>query len=195
MTAFVAALGELKNVAHDRRADTGTFAYGYTSRGAMLDHARTVLAKHDLAVVQDLTTIDGLVSVETLILHPTGAVIRFGPFRLPAGPSAQSAGSAATYAEKYALGAALGIVGTEDDDDGHAAAPPAQETAKPSPRKRKMHALYNKAGMTDRHDRLAHASAILGREVASSSDLTAGELDRVIADLEQLVATLQKLDQ
>lgn len=49
------------------------------------------------------------------------------------------------------------------------------------PQHRAMHALWRQAGVLDRADRLALTGAVVGRELASSNDLTAAEADQVIA--------------
>lgn len=48
-----------------------------------------------------------------------------------------------------------------------------------------MHALWNSGGISDREERLAITGVLIGRTVASSSDLTAAEADRVIARLRE----------
>ncbi len=45
---------------------------------------------------------------------------------------------------------------------------------------RRMHALWGKAGITDRAERLAFTSEILGRDIASSTELTAADAVQVI---------------
>jgi hypothetical protein len=50
----------------------------------------------------------------------------FGPLYLAAGPNAQTAGSAITYARRYAIAAALNIATEQDDDGAKASAPSAQ---------------------------------------------------------------------
>lgn len=52
---------------------------------------------------------------------------------------------------------------------------------------RRMHALWRKAGVTARHDRLALTAAAIGHQVTSSSDLTEFEatlLTRYMARLD-----------
>jgi hypothetical protein len=123
--AWVAALGELDDITRSRTADAGTYAYKYADLADATSQARAVLAKHDLAVFQ-VPTIDGTdIAVRTTVMHTSGAHLVFDPFRLPAGKSAQQAGSAATYARRYALMAQLGLA-TEDNDGADAAhrAPP-----------------------------------------------------------------------
>lgn len=52
---------------------------------------------------------------------------------------------------------------------------------------RLLHTLMSEAGITDRASRLAYAGNLIGREVASSSDLTAAEASRTISALRALV--------
>lgn len=131
--AWVKALGELEDIGRSRTAKieserTGKqFEYSYAELGDATSHARAVLARNDLAVFQ-VPTIEGEeIAVRTTVMHTSGAHLVFDPFRLPAGRSVQQAGSAATYARRYALMAQLGLA-TEDNDGataGERAAPPA----------------------------------------------------------------------
>jgi hypothetical protein len=50
--------------------------------------------------------------------------------------------------------------------------------------RRKMHSLMTRRGITERGDRLRHASDVIGRQITSSKELTADECDRVTDDLE-----------
>jgi hypothetical protein len=65
--------------------------------------------------------------VETRIHHKAGHVEIFGPVLIRVVGDAKAAGSAITYARRYALCAALGIA-PDEDDDGAATTP-----AKPEP--------------------------------------------------------------
>jgi ERF superfamily len=128
--AWVAALGELEDITRSRRADvtserTGTsYSYRYAELADATSTARAVLASHDLAVFQVPTIEDGEIAVRTTVMHTSGAHLVFEPFRLPAGSSAQQAGSAATYARRYALMAQLGLATEDDDGAGAATRPP-----------------------------------------------------------------------
>ena len=122
--ALVAAIGELEQPRKDSKANTGQYAYTYLSLPGLIEHVRPALKRHDLAAVQNVTTYDGWLQVETVILHSSGEDMRFGPLSFPLGADAQKSGSAISYLRRYALAAALGIA-PEEDDDG------AQATAKP----------------------------------------------------------------
>lgn len=83
------------------------------------------------------------------------------------------------------------------DDVGSAAAeqpaaPPAPAEAAPEslskPQSRKIHALFNQIGWTDRADRLRASSTIVNRELKSSSDLTKDEAKVLIDTLERVAA-------
>jgi hypothetical protein len=94
----------------------------------------TVKAIHDtapkfgLSYTQMPITTENGVGVVTLIMHESGEFIQFEPFTLPMEKkTAQGAGSGITYAKRYALSAAFGIV-SDLDDDGNEAEAHAKET-------------------------------------------------------------------
>jgi hypothetical protein len=95
-----------------------------------------VLAKHGIAVVQNLTTTDGGIACTTMLLHKSGQSL-ISTLPIPASKQdAQGLGSAATYARRYGLMAMAGVVGDEDDDGNAASAPPphpAMVAAAPAP--------------------------------------------------------------
>ena len=115
--AWVDALAEMPPIPKDQTANAGSYSYKYAGFPTIRDTVVPILAKHGLAHAQDVTTRDGKIAVTTRIYHKSGHVEHFGPLELPAGSNAQSAGSAITYARRYALQSALGLA-TEDDDDG-----------------------------------------------------------------------------
>lgn len=114
--ALVAALGELTNPVKDKTANLGGYSYRYADLATIIDHVRPVLAKHDLAVTQNVTVEEGKLEVWTYIHHASGEVLTYGAIVGRAGSSWQELGSAVTYARRYALAAALGIAPDEDTD-------------------------------------------------------------------------------
>jgi len=114
--SLVAALGELTNPTKDRTANAGPYSYKYADLATVIDHVRPIMAKHDLAVTQNVTVEDGQLQIWTYIHHTSGEVLTYGPVIGRTGGDWQTFGSAVTYARRYALGAALGIA-PEDDDD------------------------------------------------------------------------------
>lgn len=74
-----------------------------------------------LAVWQDVTTDEHGVAVVTRIIHASGQWYECGPLTIPVSrQDAHGVGSATTYAKRYGLSAAVGLV-ADDDDDGAAA--------------------------------------------------------------------------
>jgi hypothetical protein len=77
--------------------------------------------KHGLSYTQMPVSTEFGVGVVTLIMHESGEFIQMDPFVLPMDKkTAQAAGSATTYAKRYALSAAFGIVSDLDDDGNEA---------------------------------------------------------------------------
>jgi ERF superfamily len=83
--------------------------------------AKVALTKNGLSQFQEATVEGANVHVITRVQHSSGEFYEFAPLTLPVGKNtAQGAGSSITYARRYALCAALGIV-ADEDDDGNAA--------------------------------------------------------------------------
>jgi len=126
--------GEVKNP--KRTATNPFFKSLYTPLDVLIDTAKPVLAKHGLSYLQSCCGDGTNIIVTTLIMHNSGEWIELDPLTLKADkPTAQGAGSAITYARRYALAAALGLA-SEEDDDGNGAEPPKkgkQPVADPKP--------------------------------------------------------------
>jgi len=96
------------------------FKSKYADLTAVWAACRVPLTDHGLCVLQDVTTDEHGVNVTTRIGHPSGQWIEFGPLTVPLTKrDAHGVGSATSYARRYALSAAVGVV--TDDDDGNAA--------------------------------------------------------------------------
>lgn len=128
ITAIAKALAEFqreaKNPTNSAKAKVptksgGEFTYTYAPLPDVITHVRPLMAKHGLAVVQSPISDQSGVGVTTLLTHTSGEWIMSDPLILPlqAG-TAQAAGSAVTYARRYALSAILGISSEDDDDAG-----------------------------------------------------------------------------
>lgn len=92
----------------------------YASLGSMIETARPVLSECGLAVSQIVVSYDGLVGVETVLMHSSGEWLS-NTAALPAhdekGKSgAQVAGSIVTYLRRYGYAAVLGLYAEEDTD-------------------------------------------------------------------------------
>ena len=116
--ALAAAQGKMKHAIKD--ADNAHFKSKYADLASVFDAIRVPLAENNLAVMQDIGSEAGAVTVKTRIVHKSGQWIEFGPFSIPADrQNAHGYGSAATYVRRFALASALGV--SADDDDGNAA--------------------------------------------------------------------------
>jgi hypothetical protein len=124
--ALAAFQGEAPNPPKTRTAKVptksgGEYRYTYADLADIITAMRPLLAKHGLSVAQSATNTEHGVGVTTLLTHASGEWIMSDPLILPlSGATAQAAGSAVTYARRYALSAILGI-SSEDDDDGELA--------------------------------------------------------------------------
>jgi hypothetical protein len=171
--AFAEITNAVKNTKNPHLGNT------YADLGAVLATVRPVLARHGLAVLQipgKVSCVDGVhvVSMLSILLHSSGQSIS-SETQVPIAPQvdkktgavrpidAQRAGSAMTYARRYALAALCGI--TQQDDDGEAAS----ATGEP-----------DGADLTELSDLIAAAADVPALEQLRQRVRTAG--DRGVAD-------------
>ena len=96
----------------------GEYSYKYADLSDILGVVQEQLTANSLAISQSATNTAEGVGVITLLMHTSGEWVKSDQLILPLqGATAQAAGSAVTYARRYALSAILGI-STEEDDDG-----------------------------------------------------------------------------
>jgi hypothetical protein len=123
--ALVLAQAEIEN-AH-KNAKNPHFKSNYADLAEIINTVRPTLTKHGLSVVQIPGFAEGVVTVETMLLHKSGEWIK-GTAGAPASKQdAQGVGSAVTYLRRYSLAAVCAIA--QEDDDGNAASQPKQATA------------------------------------------------------------------
>jgi hypothetical protein len=91
------------------------FKSRYADLASIIDAIRKPLADNNLSVTQIIDVQGELVSLVTLLMHPSGQFIR-SVHPLPGGGTPQAFGSALTYAKRYSLSSMLGISADEDDD-------------------------------------------------------------------------------
>jgi hypothetical protein len=103
----------------------------YADLGSVIETAKPILAKYQLAVSQLVTNDGERVGVTTFLAHSSGEWISDSvtlPVSVEKGKSAaQVAGSIVTYLRRYALSAILGLY-AGDDDDGSAGGGAGEET-------------------------------------------------------------------
>lgn len=115
--AISAFQAEVKNPANTE--ENPFFKSKYAPLNDILNLVRPLLSKHGLSIIQSPAGDGQNIAITTLITHESGEWIESDPLTLKADKAtAQGAGSAITYARRYALSAMLGI-SSEDDDDGN----------------------------------------------------------------------------
>ena len=193
-SALAKAQGKFEAVAKSEDADIGSYGYKYADLAGIMESIRPILAECELAVSQFPSLTVAGQSLATVILHSSGQWMR-SEMELPVGanPTAQQLGSAITYARRYALSAALGIV-TDVDDDGKSA------SENPIVRRSTLrkddgelaseaqcglvNTLWAQLGVEDRDERLRLTAELVGvDELASTRDLTKAQVSPLIDEL------------
>jgi hypothetical protein len=107
-----------------KTAENSHIGNSYAPLDAILEVVQPVLSENGLSQLQEATMSENMITVRTILMHETGEFFEFEPLPLPMTKNtAQQAGSAISYARRYALCAALGIM-AENDDDGNEASQP-----------------------------------------------------------------------
>lgn len=116
-TAFALAQAELINPPKNKI--NPHFKSAYVDLADGLDAVRKTFAKQGLSFIQGTAVSDGIIVMNTRIMHKSGQWIE-SEYPVSGFSKPQEMGSAMTYARRYSLFAMVGIAG-EDDDDGNAA--------------------------------------------------------------------------
>jgi hypothetical protein len=130
--ALAKAQAEIKDAETD--AENPHFRSAYATLASCWASARAPLSKNGLAITQLTRLEDGVIMLDTLLLHGSGQWVRSTYPVKPEKPTPQGLGSALTYAKRYSLCSVCGVSPAGEDDDGNAAspAPPARKRA-PAP--------------------------------------------------------------
>jgi len=115
--ALSKAQGEILDAS--KGAENPYFKSKYADLASVRSVIREPMAKNGLSLVQLPKTVDGGVSVETLLLHSSGQFIKSSLFMPAAKADAHGIGSAITYARRYSIMSILCLA--TEDDDGNAA--------------------------------------------------------------------------
>lgn len=98
------------------------FKSRYADFASCMEACRIPLSDNGIAVIQSCETIDGKISLITILAHISGQWIKSEFPIIPSKMDSQAIGSAMTYAKRYSLCGMIGIVADEEgDDDGEAA--------------------------------------------------------------------------
>jgi len=108
------------------------FKSKYSDISAVWEAIRDPITTNGLTIWQDVITQEKSVSVTTRIVHLSGQWVEFGPLTIPLSKfDAHGVGSSTSYAKRYALCAAIGVVsGDEDDDANQAVSTPKERQSK-----------------------------------------------------------------
>ncbi|HEO6300421.1 TPA: ERF family protein [Streptococcus agalactiae] len=122
--AFCKAQLEIKQPLKDK--DNPFFKSKYVPLENVTEAITTAFANNGISFSQDPTTNaeNGYIDVATLVMHTSGEWVEYGPLSVkPTKNDVQGAGSAITYAKRYALSAIFGITSDQDDDGNEASKP------------------------------------------------------------------------
>lgn len=130
-TALAKAQGEIENAS--KSSQNPHFKSRYADLAEVLNTVRPVFASHGLSVSQCPSYEQGIVSVETVLMHSSGqwmsSVISAPISKL----DAQSVGSAITYCRRYSLAAVAGIAQEDDDANSAVGHSPRQQAKQAKP--------------------------------------------------------------
>lgn len=117
ITALAKAQGMMKPAVFNK--GNPHFKSRYADFNSCMDACRIPLSENGLAVIQYCDTIEGKMSLVTMLAHTSGQWMRSEFPLYPSKLDSQGIGSAMTYAKRYSLCGMVGIVADEDlnDDD------------------------------------------------------------------------------
>ena len=93
------------------------FKSRYADFSSCMDACRIPLSENGLAVIQSCETIEGKLTLITMLAHISGQWMRSEFPIITARMDSQAIGSAMTYAKRYSLCGMIGIVADEEEDD------------------------------------------------------------------------------
>jgi len=129
--ALVKAQGELENAS--KNASNPHYKSKYADLAEILNTVRPVFSKNGLSFVQCPTFLDGVASVETMLMHESGEWLSSTASAPASKQDAQGVGSAVTYLRRYSLAAVAGIAQEDDDANSAVGAKKKQDEPKTMP--------------------------------------------------------------
>lgn len=192
---YAKALGEMPAIKPDSKAMAGSYGYEYLSLPALLNTIRPILASNGLAVRQELHAAPEapqLLTVTTIVFDNTSELV-VGEYPVQVLQNPQATGSAITYARRYSLTAAMGLM-PGNDDDGQAAAQVAapNKPVEANPgciNRQKGNQLWAAAkAVMSQAELMEFLSSELGRDVKALREVKVEEFEPVIAALKDMAA-------
>lgn len=122
VAAMVKVQGSLPTIQRAKRADIqtlkgGKMSYTYADLAAVWSTARRVLTENGLVLLQPFALRDGKAMLQTLLAHTSGEWVA-GELQIALDASdPRKVGSTITYYRRYCLGAMVGAVTADEDDD------------------------------------------------------------------------------
>lgn len=126
------------------------FKKKYAPLGDILTMVRPILTENGLSIVQNISTDDRSVSIETGLYHISGQYIISDKLQMSSEKATpQGQGSAITYGRRYQLSAFLNIASEDDDDANHATKEEEKEPVKHEKEKGNQKAILEIIRKTD----------------------------------------------
>lgn len=157
--AFVRMQAELPQISLDASVSFKNVKFHYATLSNILHSTRPVLAKHGLAVVQQIGMQDGHVKVTTTLLHSSGGQLSSDFQIKPQSQEVKEIGSTITYARRYAVAALLGIA-IEGDYDAEVLG---ERYTGTETQKDWLRGIFKDLGITD-HSKMRAAADVMIRE-------------------------------
>lgn len=146
------AQGKFKPVIKTHEVKTAQYTYQYAQLVDVLDAVRDGLMTHGLYILQSPGRDGAAVTVETAMLHKSGARIVAISSAVPARSDIQAQGATVSYLRRYAVLAMLSLA--SEDDDGQAAMPQAKAQPKGPPKEAVKDVVSSKGDLPERFKKL-----------------------------------------
>jgi len=127
--ALAKAQGQVENAS--KASVNPHFKSKYADLAEVLNTVRPIFSSCGLSFVQMPSFLDGIVSVETMLVHESGEWISEAASSPITKQDAQGVGSAITYLRRYSLAAFAGIAQEDDDANASVGKPQQKQVAAP----------------------------------------------------------------
>ena len=176
--ALAKAQGEMEMAKED--SSNPFFKSKYADLSSVVKASRPYLAKNGLSVTQAIIPAPQGSYLASRLMHSSGQWIESKVLIEPAKKDVQSLGSYITYLRRYSYSALVGVVASDEDDDGQRAMADSRKGAS------KIHGLINKDQLASLSEELNGEEELLdmvlkSAEIAKLSDLQEGRYTKAIA--------------